>query len=99
MGLDFKLVLIAVPPPPTAATVQDPSPSWRRIGADERYPVFSAGEEAWLLAVGDQVSKGAVFDVGEPCFVEAQGALAGVVQSLGGDGIAFGKPQDPLDPS
>ena len=56
------------------------------------------GKKRGSLAVGNKV-KGAVFDVGEPCFVEAQGALAGVVHSLGGDGIAFGKPQDPLDPS
>ena len=90
LGLNCKLVFIAVPPPPTAATVRDLSPSWQRIGADERYPVLSVGEEAWSLAVGDKV-KGAVFDVGEPCFVEAHRPLAGMVQSLDSDGITFGK--------
>ena len=48
--------------------------------------------------MGDKV-KGAVFDVGEPCFVEGQGPLAGMVHSFRGNGIAFGQPQDPLDPS
>ena len=45
-------------------------------------------KQRWSLTVGDKV-KGAVFDVGEPCFVEAKGPLAGVVQSFRGDRIAF----------
>ena len=60
-GLDFKLVLIEVPPPPTclcrarrqaALTVGDPSPSWQRSGADERYRVFSAGQQVWVFDRG-----------------------------------------------
>jgi hypothetical protein len=49
------------------------------------------------LSMGEKV-KGAVFDVSEPGFVEAQGALASMVQGLRGHGIAFGQPQDSLDP-
>ena len=56
------------------------------------------GKKRGSLAVGNKV-KGAVFDVGEPCLVEAHRLLACMVQSFSRDGIAFGKPQDSLDPS
>ena len=50
------------------------------------------------LAMGDEV-KGTVFDVGEALFFEGHRPLAGMIQGLGGDGIAFSEPQDSLDPS
>jgi hypothetical protein len=56
------------------------------------------GYKRGSLTVADKVKR-TVFDVGEPFFVEAQGPLTRMIQGLSRDGIAFGKPQDSLDPS
>ncbi len=55
------------------------------------------GHKSGSLAVGNKVKRTG-FDVGEPFFVEQHRPLAGMVQSLGRYGVAFGKSQDPLDP-
>ena len=48
------------------------------------------GHQRGSLTVGDKVKR-TVFDVGEPFFVEGQGALTRMIQGLGRDGIAFGQ--------
>jgi len=71
-----------------ATTVRGRCQSWPRIGADERYRPFSLALSGSDVVVSDKI-QGAVFDIGKPCLVEHHRLLAGMIQSLRGDGMAF----------